>query len=171
VRSVTLVDTGILPGYRWHKYGRIWRTPIVGELFTAATTRSSTRFIFNRENPRPLPRAFFDRIASHADRGHKRAVLALYRSTEAASLDKEVAPGLAAHRFPTLVLWGDGDRFIPVSYADVQKKFFDAEVHVMRDCGHWPMIDEPGLFEELVEGFLRPRLLRALPRVAGAAMD
>ena len=26
VASVTLIDTGILPGYRWHRLARIWRT-------------------------------------------------------------------------------------------------------------------------------------------------
>src|SRR5579862_2881752 len=33
VASVTLVNTGILAGYRWHKYARIWQTPVIGELF------------------------------------------------------------------------------------------------------------------------------------------
>src|SRR5207253_5213118 len=29
LRSVTLIDTGVLPGYRWHRLARIWRTPVL----------------------------------------------------------------------------------------------------------------------------------------------
>lgn len=31
--SVTLLNTGVLLGYRWHTFARIWRTPMLGELF------------------------------------------------------------------------------------------------------------------------------------------
>jgi pimeloyl-ACP methyl ester carboxylesterase len=48
VASVTLIDTGILPGYRWHSLARIWRTPILGEIFQATATRSAFRFLLNR---------------------------------------------------------------------------------------------------------------------------
>src|SRR5262249_52983294 len=37
--SVTLIDTGVLPGYRWHRLARVWRTPVVGEVFQAMATR------------------------------------------------------------------------------------------------------------------------------------
>ena len=33
--SLTLIDIGILPGYKWHRLARIWRTPVLGELFQA----------------------------------------------------------------------------------------------------------------------------------------
>ena len=33
VASLTLINMGVLRGYRWHKYARIWRTPLLGELF------------------------------------------------------------------------------------------------------------------------------------------
>ena len=36
--SLTLFNVGILPGYRWHKFARIWRTPIVGEVLQALTS-------------------------------------------------------------------------------------------------------------------------------------
>jgi pimeloyl-ACP methyl ester carboxylesterase len=31
--SVVLVNTGVLTGYRWHYLARIWRAPVLGELF------------------------------------------------------------------------------------------------------------------------------------------
>ncbi|HEU4598147.1 MAG TPA: alpha/beta fold hydrolase, partial [Solirubrobacterales bacterium] len=50
--AITLIDTGILPGYRWHKLARIWRTPVVGEIFQATATRGAFRFLLNRNEPR-----------------------------------------------------------------------------------------------------------------------
>ena len=31
--SATLINTGVLIDYRWHRYARIWRTPGLGEVF------------------------------------------------------------------------------------------------------------------------------------------
>jgi pimeloyl-ACP methyl ester carboxylesterase len=45
--SLTLIDTGILPGYRWHLLARIWRTPVLGEVLQATATRSAFRFLIN----------------------------------------------------------------------------------------------------------------------------
>jgi len=39
--SLTLIDVGILPGYKWHRLARIWRTPVLGELFQATATRGA----------------------------------------------------------------------------------------------------------------------------------
>jgi pimeloyl-ACP methyl ester carboxylesterase len=73
--SATVIDTGVLPDYRWHHYARIWRTPGLGELFQLTATRPGFRMLLGRENPR-LQRAVVDRI-SEAARGWptKRAVL------------------------------------------------------------------------------------------------
>jgi len=32
VASVTLINTGVLIGYRWHRLAKPWRTPVLGEL-------------------------------------------------------------------------------------------------------------------------------------------
>src|SRR5512132_1250184 len=43
--SATLINSGVLPGYRWHYLARIWRTPVLGELFQATTTRAAFRLL------------------------------------------------------------------------------------------------------------------------------
>jgi pimeloyl-ACP methyl ester carboxylesterase len=55
VASVTLIDTGILPGYRWHRLARIWRRPVLGELFQAISTPRMLRRMLPRQEPRGLP--------------------------------------------------------------------------------------------------------------------
>jgi pimeloyl-ACP methyl ester carboxylesterase len=88
----------------------------------------------------------------------KRAVLRLYRATDdLGDLSARAGQVLRPRRFPALVLWGDGDPFLPVSFAERQKDYFDAQVHVLPRCGHWPMIDEPERVRELVAGFLATR--------------
>jgi pimeloyl-ACP methyl ester carboxylesterase len=162
VASLVLVNVGILPGYRWHKYARIWRTPVLGELFQLSATRSGLRTLLNADNPKPLPKAFTDRIHRAADWGHKRAVLKLYRATsDLGGFSTRIAAALEPLALPTLVIWGEGDRYLPVRYAQVQKDYFDAQVRTMPGCGHWPMIDDPEKFAELLTGFLRERVAAA----------
>ena len=64
VASVTLINTGVLLDYRWHRMARLWRIPIVGELVQKASTRSSARWLVRHDNP-GLPDEWVDRIAGH----------------------------------------------------------------------------------------------------------
>ncbi|MGD0526835.1 MAG: alpha/beta hydrolase, partial [Polyangiaceae bacterium] len=158
--SLTLFNVGILPGYRWHKFARLWRTPIVGELLQALTTRRSFGMMLQRDNPRPFPRAFVDRMYGDIDGGTKRAILKLYRATnDLGAMVDQVAGKLAPLHVPTLVLWGTDDAYLPVRYAEEQRRFFDVkDVRLMPGCGHWPFIDDPDGAAEPVVRFLKERL-------------
>jgi pimeloyl-ACP methyl ester carboxylesterase len=160
IASVTLVNTGVLPGYKWHKFARIWRTPVLGEIFQLAATRRAFHALVNADNPRPFPPAFLDRMFDDADWGMKRAVLKLYRATSDPGGDSErIGEALRPLSLPALVVWGDGDVFLPVRYAKVQASYFDAQVHVLEHCGHWPMIDEPKRVRDLVIPFLQKQVV------------
>ena len=156
VASFVLFNMGVLPGYRWHKFARIWRTPILGELFWLIGTRRAFKFLMNADNPKPLPDAFVDRMYDDADWPMKRGVLALYRATSnLGEFAEHVGAVLAPLRRPALVIWGEGDAYLPVRYAEIQKQYFAAEVHVLDNAGHWPMIDEPERVRALTTEFLR----------------
>jgi pimeloyl-ACP methyl ester carboxylesterase len=59
-------------------------------------------------------------------------------------------------RVPTLVIWGDKDRVIPVSHArQVQAAIPDAELTIFENCGHTPMMEMPEAFNERVLRYLR----------------
>jgi pimeloyl-ACP methyl ester carboxylesterase len=154
--SATLIDTGILPGYRWHKLARIWRTPVVGEIFQATATRPAFRFLLNRNEPRGLPREFVDEMYDHYDRRTRKAVLALYRATDDPGAAAAEFSGLMAPRdIPALVIWGEGDAYLPSSYAAEQRQAFpSADVHVLPASGHWPYADDPKTVERLLVEFL-----------------
>jgi len=154
--SLTLIDIGILPGYKWHKLARIWRTPVAGELFQAITTRRAFRTNINRTEPRGLPDAFVDTMYDHYDRRTKRAVLKLYRATdEPGAPDPDLVAALRERDPPALVIWGAGDPYLPQSYAERQKAFLPpAEVNVLPHSGHWPFADDPAEVERLLLEFL-----------------
>ncbi len=150
--SVTLIDTGILPGYRWHRMARIWRTPVLGELFQATTTRTAFRRTIGRGEPRGLPRSFLNEMYDHYDRRTRRAVLRLYRATDdpgtAAPL---LSAALAARDVPALVIWGEQDAYLPARYAERQREVFpSAAVHVLPASGHWPFVDASETVERLL---------------------
>jgi pimeloyl-ACP methyl ester carboxylesterase/2-polyprenyl-6-methoxyphenol hydroxylase-like FAD-dependent oxidoreductase len=156
--SATLINTGVLTGYRWHHYARIWRTPVAGEVFQATAIRPAFRLLLGRENPR-LTRDQIDRIYD-ASRSWatKRAVLKLYRATPAASL---AAPAAALRPLdrPALVIWGTQDAYLPCEQAERQRQAFpSAHVELLEGHGHWVMLEDPGRVASLVIPFLRRQL-------------
>jgi pimeloyl-ACP methyl ester carboxylesterase len=154
--SVTLIDTGLLPGYRWHSLARIWRRPVLGEVFQATATRPAFRFLLNRNEPRGLPRDFVEAMYDHYDRRTRRAVLKLYRATDDPGGMSESLIALFAPRdIPALVIWGEHDAYLPSSYAERQREGFpSAQVHVLPASGHWPFADAPDTVERLLVEFL-----------------
>jgi pimeloyl-ACP methyl ester carboxylesterase len=157
IASITLIDIGILPGYKWHRLARIWRTPVLGELFMATATRRAFLMLVDRDEPRGLPRPFTERMYEQYDRRTKRAVLKLYRATdEPGAPDPGLVAALKDADPPALVIWGGGDAYLPSTYAERQREFLSkAEVHVLPHSGHWPFADDPVEVERLLLDFLR----------------
>jgi pimeloyl-ACP methyl ester carboxylesterase len=155
--SAVLINIGVLLDYRWHYLARIWRTPLAGETFQAATTRSGLRVALRHGNPRGLPRAFVDRMYDDMDAGTSRAILRLYRATaDPAALGRRQADALRPLDRPALVIWGAHDPYLPVTLAARQCEAFpNAEVTILEDSGHWPYVDDPEAVGRLVEPFLR----------------
>jgi pimeloyl-ACP methyl ester carboxylesterase len=155
--GIVLIDTGVLPGYTWHTLARIWRTPVLGELFQAITNRRGYRAALNRNEPRGLSREFVETMYDHYDRRTRRAVLKLYRATPDPGGMSENLIGLLTPRdVPALVVWGEHDAYLPSSYAAEQRRAFpSADVHVLPASGHWPFADAPETVERLLVEFLR----------------
>jgi pimeloyl-ACP methyl ester carboxylesterase len=159
--SLVFINFGILEGFRWHRLAKIWQTPILGELAQLTATSWSMHRMLNAINPKPLPRHFIDRVVKYADWGYKRAVLKLYRASKnLGAYLAELADAPFARTLPVCVIWGAGDPFIDVAFAEKHKQYFPlAEIHVLPGLGHWPFIDEVDA--------VRGPLVRFLRRVVG----
>jgi pimeloyl-ACP methyl ester carboxylesterase len=154
-RLVIVNGVPLLPGYRWHRMARVWRTPVLGELAMGATGRRTLRLASKETNatPGPMPEAWLDSVLDHFDQGTQRAILRLYRS---ASPEVLAAAGadLGELGMPALVVWGMRDAYIPPSFGQA---YADALGHAqlleLADAGHVPWLDRPEVVER-VSSFL-----------------
>lgn len=158
VASVTLINTGVLLDYKWHRLARIWRTPGLGEAFMATTTRPGFRMLLSHDNPR-LPASAIDRLHEVSRPWPtKRAVLKLYRATPAAAFAAFREP-MRALDPPALIVWGTNDVYLPWQQAERQRESFpSAQIELLEGLGHWPFLEDPGHVAELVIPFLGERL-------------
>ena len=105
----------MLIDYRWHRYARIARTPVLGEIFTYTATRRGFRWLAARDNP-GLSREWLDGLYDYSrPLATRRAVLRLYRATPPDVTDR-YAKSLRALDPPTLVVWGAADAEVIVRY-------------------------------------------------------
>jgi pimeloyl-ACP methyl ester carboxylesterase len=142
-----------LPGYRWHRTARLWRTPLVGEIAMGATTRFALRrsTLHANATPGPLPDAWLDSVLDHFDQGTQRAILRLYRSSPP---DVLARAGSELHRLemPALVVWGLQDPYIPARFAtEYAQALPSAELIELPDAGHWWWLDRPDAIERVVD--------------------
>ena len=152
-RLVLINAVTFLPGYRWHRTARIWRTPVLGELSMGITGRRVLRLLSRESNatPGPMPEEWLDGVLAHLDHGTQRAILRLYRSSPSDALE---AAGAHLGRLdkPALVAWGMRDPYLPArfgrAYADALPQ---AELIELPDAGHWPWLDRPDVLDTVVE--------------------
>ena len=136
-RIVMFPVVPFLPGYRWHRVARGWRTPLLGELLMGF----STRWAFRRE----LPRELADPAWETFDHGTQRAILKLYRSAPPDVLAR-AGERLADVRAPALVLWSEDDPYLPAEFARLHADALGGEVTLeLVDGGHWPWLARPEL--------------------------
>lgn len=162
VASLTLINTGVLKGYRWHYMARIWRTPILGELQQLLTNEAGFRWAIQHGCPKGLPLAFTRRMYQDMDWGTKRAILKLYRATgDLDGRSRMLKKLLLPIKPPTLVIWGAADPYLPVRYAHQQQETFPgAKVVVLPESGHFPFADDPQGVAEALVPFLQAQVGR-----------
>ena len=68
---------------------------------------------------------------------------------------RELLAGMQAHPHPTLIVWGDRDRFLPPSHlAAARQAFPHARTYMFRATGHMPQTEHADQFAALVGEFL-----------------
>jgi pimeloyl-ACP methyl ester carboxylesterase len=57
---------------------------------------------------------------------------------------------------PTLIVWGERDRIIPIAHAyKAHEVIPNSRLEVMKGVGHFPQAEEPARFAEILTSFLR----------------
>ena len=155
-RLVVINAVPFLPGYRWHRVARVWRTPLAGEMFMGFTFRWNLRRGLRDGVPnRTVPDEFIDSFWPHFDHGTQRAILKLYRS---APPDVLAAAGarLGEITAPALVVWGMPEPYLPEKFADAYADSLGgpARVEKLEGARHWPWVGRPATVDLITE-FLR----------------
>lgn len=149
-RLVIMDCVPFLPGYRWHRLARLWRTPVAGELFMGFTTKWSMKRVMKLE--RALRDEDVDAFVAEAypsfDHGTQRAILKLYRSAPEDVLAR-AGERLGDVEAPALVLWGEHDRFLP---GDLPHRYAEAlggeaRVEIVPGAIHWIWREEPRVID------------------------
>jgi pimeloyl-ACP methyl ester carboxylesterase len=152
-RLVAINTVPLLPGYRWHRAARIWRTPVLGELAMGITGRRTLGYISRESNatPGPMPQAWQDSVLAHFDQGTQRAILRLYRSSPPEVLEA-AGRRLASLQMPALVVWGSKDPYLPASFGRAHAQALgQAELLELPDAGHWPWLDRPDVIGRVTD--------------------
>lgn len=152
VRRLGVVNAvPLLPGYRWHRTARMWRTPVLGELSNRIWSRRAldlalreSRGDWSRHSPE-----FVDMIWDHLDRGTFDAILRLYRSADPDVLERS-GRDLGTLECPALVVWGTPDRYLPTRFARAYADALpNAELLEIDGAGHWPWRGQPSLIPQI----------------------
>ena len=153
VAGLALINTLFFADYRWHRWGRIWRTPMLGELSLRFATESLLRWEMRRSSPTLSDehlRATY-RLAKRPQT--QQAILQLYRAADPERFAGwEVQMLTLTARTPTLVLWGLRDPYIPPRYAH---RFGTDRVQLFPHSGHWLPLEAPNAVAEHLLVFFR----------------
>jgi pimeloyl-ACP methyl ester carboxylesterase len=143
----------LLPGYRWHWVARVWRTPGLGELFMATSSKRAFKLISRQSNatPGPLPDSFVDRFWPDFDRGTRRAILRLYRASPPDVLAR-AGERLGDLSCPTLILWPTEDPYIGPEWGPRYAEAIgeNARLEMIDRAGHWMWLDRPDVIDKAV---------------------
>jgi pimeloyl-ACP methyl ester carboxylesterase len=152
-RLVVINVVPLLPGYRWHWVAQVWRRRPLGELANATTTKSSMALLMRqaRGDHSPMPPEFVDTVWRYWDKGTRDATLALYRHADPDRLAR-AGGELSRLTCPSLVLWGDGDLYLPTRFAEAHVAVLpDSQLQIVAGAGHWPWIDDPSVVDRVLD--------------------
>jgi pimeloyl-ACP methyl ester carboxylesterase len=152
-RLVIIDAVVLLPGYRWHRTARIWRTRGLGELSRLTVLRPLVDFGLreSRGDRSRHDRALVDEVhAQLRDRSGTEAILRLYRSADS---DRLAAAGsrLGSLGCPSLVVWGMRDRYLPGRFgAAYAAALPNSRLLEVPQAGHWPWLDAPEIVDQVI---------------------
>lgn len=157
VRRVVITNTLFHQDYRWHFWGRVWRTPVLGELAMAALAIPVLGpwmggLTLRLGGPLLSPAWVAHTARVFRNPKQRAQVLALYRAMDPKKFgqyEQRMLEQVAAR--PSLVFWGDRDIFIGKEFAE---RFDANEVHHFPDAGHWVAVEKSADLAPALSAFL-----------------
>lgn len=146
VKSLCISNTLFFSNYSWHFWGRVWRTPILGEIATIFTTKS----LFKREMLKGGPglsNDYLEKAFAKLTPQMKKTVLNMYRYMDPLIFKGwELAYEKLAGEVPIQVIWGDLDPYIPLRFGYAERFAQSQNLLHVPGAGHWVAAEKPELF-------------------------
>lgn len=131
--------------------------PVAFPPFAGRYGNSIARFLRDRGIRNPAAGEIWRSYESLTDSAHRRAFVKTMRAVidpGGQSVSAVTRLYLAAH-MPTLIVWGDRDRIIPVDHAHQAHAVIpNSRLEVMEGIGHFPHAEEPERFVGILVDFL-----------------
>ncbi len=148
IRSICITNTLFFSDYKWHFWGRVWRTPILGELSNLLLSKRLYKNGLRKSSPK-LSDTFLEKGFALITPKMQKTVLKLYRAMNPSVFKDWEEEYLALTKTKrVLVLWGDNDPYIPLSLGYAERMANGQTVHHFLDGGHWVAAEEPELFAD-----------------------
>jgi pimeloyl-ACP methyl ester carboxylesterase len=155
VGGLVISNTGFFPDHEWIQIAETMRTPIQGEALMDSLSREAFTTLLEEASSEFDERALDEYWKAFSTEGGRRGMLELYRSFEADEL-KPYQSRLAALDVPTLILWGQGDEYLPVDYASrFAGQIPGSKLVLLEGIRHFLFEDEPERCAQEVIGFLQ----------------
>ncbi len=132
--------------------------PVVFPAFAGRYGRSVAQFLARRGIHNPAAGEIWSSYESLTDATNRRGFVRTMRAVidpGGQSVSAVTRLYLAAH-MPTLIVWGDRDKIIPVEHAHQAHAVMpNSRLAVMEGIGHFPHAEDPEGFAEILVDFLR----------------
>jgi haloalkane dehalogenase len=156
VNALVISDGGFFADRRWHDLANVMRTPGEGERLISSYTRAGFGAAMRAVSSGMSDEAIDEYWKGFAGEERRTGHLELYRSGDFEKLTPYEGR-LAALGVPTLILWGEEDRFASVRMAHrFHEELPGSELAVFEGAGHFVWDDRPeraaAVLVEFLEG-------------------
>ena len=149
VDKLVVVDSGGLGAKVsfWPLLGTIWMNSFPSSM----ANRFNSRYILHQPINRDQNHSSYS-IAVLKYKGGKNA----FKQGRGSAVSKIPEALLKQISNETLIIWGKDDKLFPVEYGEAAAKIIpNAKLHVIEDAGHLPLMDQPEIFNTILDDFLK----------------
>ena len=154
VAALVITNTGFFPDVEWIEIAKTMRTPIQGEAMMDSVSREGFGTLMREASTELEEQALDEYWKAFTSPEGRRGMLELYRSFD----PDELAPyeqRLAELGVPALILWGEGDEYLPAEWASrFARKIPGSKLVLLEGVRHFLFEDEPERCAREVLGFL-----------------
>ncbi len=131
----------------WPLLGTIW----MNSFPSAMANRFNSRYILHKPVNRDPNHSSYS-IAVLKYKGGQNA----FKQGRGTAVSKIPEEALKQIKNETLIIWGKEDQLFPVAYGEAAAQIIPkAKLNIIQEAGHLPLMDQPELFNTILEDFLK----------------